>query len=119
MTDTYFMLAMVSVAFVADTAFVVHYSLVAPWWRGPIGRTLVVMSACLALIYAWTLVIYIWPHVPLRSQIRDAIFTLITGVTVWRYVALVRAATDVQKMKNILKESHLHAAPEKKEEERG
>lgn len=42
----------VLVAFLGSVAFVVVYSLMAPWWRSAIGRALVMMDGSLALALA-------------------------------------------------------------------
>jgi hypothetical protein len=85
----------VLVAFLASLAFVVVYSLMAPWWRSPIGRALIMLDASLAL----TLAPSVLHHLTGISIIASTGFawyylvtlTMVAASTIWRTWIIYRA----------------------------
>lgn len=94
------------IAFVADVAFVIHYSFISAWWKGPIGRTLVIMSICLAALYGWSLAVRFFPSIPGKMYLALAIFIVLSLVTVWRYIVLVVVARNVRILRDELDRLH-------------
>lgn len=66
-------------------AFVIGYATRYRWWDNQVGRHLISFSGCLGLFGTYYTVLAVWPDMPGRSGIRLALFTVLTGVTVWRF----------------------------------
>jgi hypothetical protein len=79
--------------------FVVLYHRAYRWWTNEFGRHLVAFSACLGLFLTYYVVLAFWPEMPywLRLWLRTGLFTLLTGVIVWRLVLFGRVAVATQK----------------------
>lgn len=80
--------------FLSLTAWVVIYSFLAPWWRNPIGRTLVAKTALVALLLVPTALSLFLHFNRLTSHIAAwidvGLIGLITPVMIWRSVVWVR-----------------------------
>lgn len=81
-------------ALVATLAFIVQYTLLAPWWRNPIGRTIVWIDALLAAALApavFSLYFHFNRFTSLAAGWVDAgiIFLIAAGMT-WRMVVWQR-----------------------------
>lgn len=79
--------------FGASVAFVVLYSLLAPWWRSQVGRAMVSLDAALALTLLPSVLHYAvglnLAH-PFFAWYDFASLLAVAGVTVWRTVVMVR-----------------------------
>lgn len=62
------------------------------WLKSEIGQLLLSMSAAIGALYLWSLVIRIFPSIPLnvRSIGINILFLIITGVIVWRAVIMTK-----------------------------
>jgi len=75
---------------VSVSAFIADYTWRAPWWRDPIGRTLVVMEILVVLLFIPSILSLFFSFNRLSSVIAawiDAgLICLVTPVTIWRIV---------------------------------
>jgi hypothetical protein len=69
--------------------FVVQYTLSAPWWRDPVGRTVVAKDICLLFLLIPACILLVWPHAftPMEVAVIDLIsLGGVAVVMVWRCV---------------------------------
>lgn len=73
---------------VSFAAFVLQYTLLAPWWRDRLGRTIVIKTLLLLLAYIPSILSLFFRFNRLTSHIAAwfdvGIFTLIVAVMAWR-----------------------------------
>ena len=83
---------------VAIGAFVGQYTMLAPWWRNAIGRTLVIKDLLLMLILVPTVLSLFFQFNRLTSHIAawiDIVFLgLLTPVMLWRMAVFYRIHRD-------------------------
>lgn len=77
-------------AFISLTAFVVQYTRLAPWWRDPLGRTIVIKSGLLALALVPSILSLFFNFSRRDSHVAAwldiALFGAITPVMIWRII---------------------------------
>lgn len=80
--------------FVSLTAWIVLYSLLAAWWRNPVGRTLVAKTSLIAALFVPTSLSLFFNLSRLDSYITGwidaALIGLVTPVMLWRCRVWVR-----------------------------
>lgn len=80
-------------AFCASVLFVVGYSLIAPWWRYAVGRTVVSLDAAIALTLL-PAVLRRWFHVPVTGVFFEwydsTSLLVVAGITLWRLWTIYR-----------------------------
>lgn len=81
MTVLQWQVCLIAAAAVAATLFPIIYTLVAPWWRSEIGRSLVVSETSLAALLDTALVAY-WLGWTVPSPVATSLYTLI-AVGAW------------------------------------
>jgi hypothetical protein len=78
-------------AFVASMAFILGYSAVAPWWRYPVGRTVVSLDFAVAFSLLPG-VLRIWFGVPVNTAFFAWYYCvsllLVAGITLWRLLTI-------------------------------
>ena len=79
--------------------FIVIYSLRAKWWRNPMGRNLVTMSASLGALFGYSALAFLWPGIPGRVVIRTLLFLSLTTAVIWRVVVFHRIGREIDKNK--------------------
>lgn len=84
---TIFWQLLITIAAVSGLAFIVTYSVLAPWWRSAIGWNLVLMAAALTVAFGM-LAGRAW-FGPLGMPVWVAVVLVITGTLIWRTVLLV------------------------------
>jgi hypothetical protein len=86
------------VTFCASLAFIVLYSLVAPWWRSALGRNLVAFDATLALTLLPSVIHHAFGATSAESTFfawfTITAFALVPCVITWRAVIMVRMQLD-------------------------
>lgn len=84
----------VQLAFWSSLAFVAWYSLVAPWWRYPIGRAIVALDSAIALATGPAVAGLIFGAAVVSARffqwVTVAAFGAIPLITVWRMVIVWR-----------------------------
>lgn len=72
--------------------WVVLYSVLAPWWRNPIGRTLVAKTVLVAALLVPSLLALFFPHINrVVAEWTDLVLiSLITPVMIWRSAVWMR-----------------------------
>jgi hypothetical protein len=85
---------LIMVTFFCSLAFVALFTLVAPWWRYPAGRSTVALDAALALTLLPSVVHHIFgfrsAEDPFFAWFTVGAFALVPCVIVWRAVIIVR-----------------------------
>lgn len=80
--------------FASLTGWVVLYSVLAPWWRNPVGRTLVIKTLLIAGMFVPSILSLFFHLNRLDSWIAGwvdvALIGLVTPVMIWRSVVWVR-----------------------------
>lgn len=102
MTQTSWLLLTLKVVTVAGfcslTAWIIVYTRLAPWWRNPVGQTLVIKTALIALLLVPSILSLFFGLNRLTSEIAGwvdaALIGLITPVMIWRTVVWVRLHRD-------------------------
>lgn len=75
---------------VGSGGFLVHYSLVYPWWRNEYGRHIVAFSGVVTAFLIYFLIFTFFPQLPWRTPIRLTLFVIL-GVVIWqRWFVFVR-----------------------------
>lgn len=84
----------VMVTFVCSLAFIVLYSVLAPWWRYSIGRSIVALDGALSLTLLPSVVHHMFGFRsaadPFFAWFTVGAFALVPCVIVWRAVIIVR-----------------------------
>lgn len=85
-------------AFASLAAWIAIYTRLSPWWRNPIGQTLVIKTALIALLLVPTILSLFFDFNRLTSIIAGwmdvGLIGLIVPVMVWRSVVWVRVHRD-------------------------
>lgn len=77
--------------------FVVVYHLKVTWWRSDVGRNLMALAAVLALLFAYTVLVSVWPDGCLAMVlrwVRSAIGAAVAVIMVQRAKMFLRAQRD-------------------------
>ena len=98
MTSPALMILLTKIALIADmvtiVAFVLDYSRLAPWWRNPFGRTIVVKDLFLLGIVSLVVMSVFFHFSRLTSQVASWIqIALLTGMALamcWRIIVFER-----------------------------
>ena len=98
MSQEQLLILLFKIVLVADLAalasFVILYTKLAPWWRNPIGRTIVIKDLLLGAAFTPTVLSLFLHFNRLTSQIAGwvdlALFAGIAGVMVWRDIVWYR-----------------------------
>jgi hypothetical protein len=78
----------------AASAFVVAYSVLAPWRRSEVGRHVMAFTASIGALGAYTVAVTVWPSGPVAIALRVTRVVLllaIAGLVVQRTRMLIRA----------------------------
>lgn len=94
MSQEQLLVLLLKIVLVADVAalavFVAVYTKLAPWWRSPIGRTLVIKDVLLVLAFTPTILSLFFRFSRLTSLaaawVDVGLFALIAAVVAWRTV---------------------------------
>lgn len=92
-----FNVAASSLAFVACVGFVVVYHLRVTWWRTDVGRNLMALAVVLALLFAYTVLISLWPDGCLAMVlrwVRSVVGVAVAVIMVQRAQMFLRAQRD-------------------------
>ncbi|HKS46362.1 MAG TPA: hypothetical protein VJT49_14875 [Amycolatopsis sp.] len=81
-------------ALIPSFGFVVHYSIVYPWWRSEIGRHIVAFSSSIGALLLHSLIAFLFPTWPGRNWIRLALFIALIVVIWWRWVVFIRVRKE-------------------------
>lgn len=88
MTVAQWQIGILTFAAVAATAFPILYTLVAPWWKSVVGRSLFVSEVSLALLLDLALGAY-WLHLTVPAPVATSLYTLIAVGCWMRLGALI------------------------------
>ncbi|MFJ2630819.1 hypothetical protein ACIO6U_02495 [Streptomyces sp. NPDC087422] len=80
-------------------AFVIAYAVSAPWWRSPVGRHVMSVTASMGWLGVYTVLITVWPHGPTAAALRVSravVILLLAGLLVQRTVMVVRAQREIR-----------------------
>jgi ABC-type branched-subunit amino acid transport system permease subunit len=82
-------------AFIASLAFIAVYTVMAPWWRSPIGRALIMLDASLALTLAPSSLHQV-TGITITASLGFAWYylvslTMVAASTIWRTWIIYRA----------------------------
>jgi hypothetical protein len=81
------------IAFCASVVFVMGYSVIAPWWRYAVGRTMVSLDVGIALTLL-PAVLHYWFGLAVNdaffSWYEDLSLLLVAGITLWRLLTIYR-----------------------------
>lgn len=69
--------------------FVLQYTLTSPWWRDPVGRTVIAKDGALLVLLVPSCLLLVWPQLftmAERAAIELASLALITVFMAWRSV---------------------------------
>jgi hypothetical protein len=99
-------------SFFAAVGFVALYSVLAPWWKTPLGRSIVALDTAVAMTVAPSVLHFVFGVTSLKSEtfafFTLGAFTMIPIIIVWRGWLLWRLQTGVRKAE---RESRERAAP--------
>jgi hypothetical protein len=81
MTVLQWQICLITAAAIAASLFPIVYTLVAPWWRSEVGRSLFISEVSLAALLDIALVAY-WLHWTVPQPVATSLYTLI-AVGAW------------------------------------
>jgi hypothetical protein len=83
-------------AFCSIVAWVIIYTILAPWWRDPIGRALVIKSILIAALLIPTTLALFFHSTPMDSRAAAWVYVglvgAITPAMIWRSVVWIKAS---------------------------
>lgn len=76
-------------AAIAELVFVIRYTMIAPWWRNPVGSTIVALGICLLVILVPTCIELALPTVEFFRSVTWQWVTvtdllIVPAVAIWR-----------------------------------
>lgn len=90
--------ALVVITFFTSVAFVLLYTVIAPWWRSPLGRNLIAFDSALSLTLLPSVIHHITgtssAESPFFAWFTVGAFAAVPCVIVWRAVILIRTQLD-------------------------
>lgn len=69
--------------------FLILYTVLARWWRNPMGRHLFSFMLVMALALNYIVVQLVWPEAPYRMHVRFFLYLALASVIWWRIIILI------------------------------